>query len=60
MTILRAGTATYVDPSTGGTAAVVHSVLKATVASGESELQLVAAQDEMAAPRIQFPVVRLR
>ncbi len=55
--LLRTG-----DPATavGQTAAVVHSVLKATVASGESELQLVAAQDELAAPRIQFPVARLR
>ena len=34
----------------GRTAAVVYGVLKATVDSGVSELQLVAAQDEIAAP----------
>ena len=32
----------------GRTAAVVYGVLRATVDSGESELQLVAAQDEIA------------
>jgi len=42
------------------TAAVVHGVLSVTVASGESELQLVAAQDEIAAPTQHFLAVRLR
>ncbi|MET1005273.1 MAG: pyridoxal kinase PdxY [Propionibacteriaceae bacterium] len=42
------------------TAAVVYGVLKVTVDSGEPELQLVAAQDEIAHPTRQFKVVRLR
>ena len=44
----------------GQTAATVYGVLKATVDSGESELQLVAAQDEIAAPTRTFEVTRLR
>jgi pyridoxine kinase len=44
----------------GRTAAVVHGVLKATVASGESELQLVAAQDELVHPTDTFELRRLR
>jgi pyridoxine kinase len=44
----------------GQTAAVVYGVLKATVESGQSELQLVAAQDEIASPTHTFEVVRLR
>ena len=44
----------------GRTAAVVYAVLRATVAAGQSELQLVAAQDEIAAPTTTFEVVRLR
>ncbi|HEY5848327.1 MAG TPA: pyridoxal kinase PdxY [Microlunatus sp.] len=46
--------------SVGVTAAVVYGVLKATVESGLSELQLVAAQDEIASPTNTFEVVRLR
>ncbi|HYP44604.1 MAG TPA: pyridoxal kinase PdxY [Propionibacteriaceae bacterium] len=41
------------------TAAVVHAVLTATLDSGESELQLVAAQDEIAQPTTSFEVTRL-
>ncbi len=44
----------------GQTAATVYGVLKATVDSGESELQLVAAQEEIAAPTRTFEVTRLR
>jgi pyridoxine kinase len=43
-----------------GTAAVVHGVLEATIASGGSELALVAAQDEIAHPSRSFEAVRLR
>lgn len=49
-----------VADAVGETAAVVYGVLAATVDSGESELQLVAAQDEIAAPSNAFEVVRLR
>ncbi len=42
------------------TAAVVHGVLQITVDSGDPELQLVAAQDEIAAPSQRFRAVRLR
>lgn len=42
------------------TAAIVHGVLSKTVASGQSELQLVAAQDEMAAPSQHFEATRVR
>ncbi len=49
-----------VSQAVGRTAAVVYGVLKATVDSGLSELQLVAAQDEIAAPSNTFEVVRLR
>lgn len=42
------------------TAGVVHGVLVGTVASGESELQLVAAQDEIAHPTRTFEARRLR
>ncbi len=50
------------DPVTAveQTAAVIHGVLRVTVDSGESELQLVAAQDEIAAPSQTFGAVRLR
>jgi pyridoxine kinase len=44
----------------GETAAVVHGVLRVTVSSGEEELQLVAAQDEIATPSVAFAVTRLR
>jgi pyridoxine kinase len=42
------------------TAAVVFSVLAATVAAGHRELQLVAAQDEIVRPSHSFEVTRLR
>jgi pyridoxine kinase len=41
------------------TAARVYGVLKATVESGERELQLVAAQDELVQPTATFDAVRL-
>ncbi len=43
-----------------GTAAVVHGILAATVRLGQSELQLVAAQDEIVNPTHEFPANRLR
>jgi pyridoxine kinase len=49
-----------VPQAVGRTAAVVYGVLEITVESGLSELQLVAAQDEIAAPTNTFEVVRLR
>ena len=55
--LLRTGS---VAEAIGQTAATVYGVLKATVDSGESELQLVAAQDEIAAPTRTFEVTRLR
>ncbi len=39
---------------------MVYGVLRITVDSGLSELQLVAAQDEIAAPSNTFEVVQLR
>ncbi len=48
-----------VADAVGRTANVVYSVLKATTDSGESALQLVAAQDEIVSPTYQFPVLRL-
>jgi pyridoxine kinase len=42
------------------TAAVVHGVLRTTIDSGQAELQLVAAQDEIAAPSTRVEVTRLR
>jgi pyridoxine kinase len=42
------------------TAAVVHGVLRTTIDSGQAELQLVAAQDEIAAPSTRVDVTRLR
>ena len=42
------------------TAAVVYGVLKVTVDLGEAELQLVAAQDEIASPTVRFQATRLR
>jgi pyridoxine kinase len=42
------------------TAAVVYAVLRVTVESGQPELQLVAAQDEIVRPAQQFEAVRLR
>jgi pyridoxine kinase len=49
-----------VPTALGRTAAVVYGVLRATVDSGESELQLVAAQDELADPTASFEVRQLR
>jgi pyridoxine kinase len=49
-----------VAASVAHTAAVVHGVLDVTVASGQSELQLVAAQDEIATPTNTFAAQRLR
>jgi pyridoxine kinase len=54
--LLRSDLATALDR----TAAVVYGVLKATIDSGEAELQLVAAQDEIANPSNTFEVRRLR
>ena len=42
------------------TASSVFGILERTVASGERELQIVAAQDGIADPPMQFEVVRLR
>jgi pyridoxine kinase len=44
----------------GRTAAVIFSVLAATVAAGQRELQLVAAQDEIVRPSHRFEVKQLR
>ncbi|HET9872166.1 MAG TPA: pyridoxal kinase PdxY [Propionibacteriaceae bacterium] len=41
------------------TAAIVHGVLKATADSGEAELQLVAAQQEIVCPTMRFDVRQL-
>ena len=49
-----------VATAVGRTAAVVYGVLAVTVDSGLSELQLVAAQDEIAEPTRSFEVSRLR
>jgi pyridoxine kinase len=49
-----------VAASVAHTAAVVHGVLDVTVASGQSELQLVAAQDGIATPTNTFAAQRLR
>lgn len=38
----------------GATASIVYSILEATAASGEQELQLVAAQEDVVAPRHVF------
>lgn len=51
---------TDVPTALGRTAAVVYGVLRATIDSGESELQLVAAQDEIASPTAEFEVRQLR
>ncbi len=44
----------------GHTADAVYSVLRATTDASASELQLVAAQDEIVRPTHHFPVVRVR
>ncbi len=43
----------------GRTASAVYSILEATTASGDEELQLVSAQDDIVAPRHTFEAVRL-
>jgi pyridoxine kinase len=55
--LLRTG-----DPAIAlaSTAAVVHGVLEVTIASGGSELALVAAQEEIAHPTLTFKPDRLR
>jgi pyridoxine kinase len=40
----------------GAAGAAIHGVLRATVASGARELQLIAAQDELVSPSRWFPV----
>jgi pyridoxine kinase len=42
------------------TASSVFDLLQTTLDSGERELQLVQSQDEIASPRMQFDVTRLR
>ncbi len=44
----------------GATADIVYSVLKQTADSGLSELQLVAAQDEIVTPTYHFDVTQVR
>ena len=44
----------------GATADIVYSVLKQTADSGLSELQLVAAQDEIVTPTYHFDVTAVR
>ncbi len=56
-TLLSTGS---VETAVGRTAAMVYGVLTTTVDSGLSELQLVAAQDEIASPTHAFEVRRLR
>lgn len=49
-----------VAAAVGRTAAIVYGVLKTTVDLGEDELQLVAAQEEIAHPSNHFELTRLR
>lgn len=44
----------------GATASIVYSVLDATTSAGHPELRLVAAQDDLVAPRHRFQAHRLR
>lgn len=44
----------------GACASIVYCVLRDTLASGKSELQLVAAQEQLVAPSERFEVVRIR
>jgi len=55
--LLRSGSAAT---AVSRTAAVVYGVLRITVESGEPELQLVAAQEEIAHPSTVFEATRLR
>jgi pyridoxine kinase len=43
----------------GRTASSVHAVMEATADAGTREMQIVAAQDRLAAPTTEFPVSRL-
>ncbi|HOQ52661.1 MAG TPA: pyridoxal kinase PdxY [Micropruina sp.] len=54
---LRTGS---VAQALGHTADIVYSVLKLTADSGSSELQLVAAQDEIVTPTYHFDVTQVR
>jgi pyridoxine kinase len=54
---LRSGSAAQ---AVGQTADIVYSVLKQTTDSGLSELQLVAAQDEIVTPTYHFDVTQVR
>jgi len=45
--------------SLGEAAAAIHAVLTATQASGQREIQLIAAQDELVAPKHRFEVRRV-
>ncbi|MFT3860978.1 pyridoxal kinase PdxY [Micropruina sp.] len=54
---LRTGSAAQ---AVGQTADIVYSVLKQTADSGQSELQLVEAQDEIVAPTYHFDVHQVR
>ena len=51
--------AASVTCSLGRTAAMVLGVLRATAASGQAELQLVAGQEEIARPTYAATVIRL-
>ncbi|MFP5281960.1 MAG: pyridoxal kinase PdxY [Actinomycetes bacterium] len=55
--MLRTG---EVPTALAATADVVYGVLRATVDSGQAELQLVAAQEEIVHPSQRFEVTRLR
>ena len=55
--LLRSGSAAV---AVGATADVVYSVLKQTADSGQAELQLVAAQDEIVSPTYHFDVTQVR
>ena len=48
-----------VEQAVGRTADVVYSVLERTTALGRRELALVAAQDDLTAPRFRFDVRRI-
>ncbi|WP_231979818.1 carbohydrate kinase family protein [Tessaracoccus coleopterorum] len=45
--------------SLGQTASVVYSLLEATASMGHDELRLVAAQDDLVAPRHRYPARRI-
>jgi pyridoxine kinase len=60
--VFLGGLLTRDDPveALADTAAVAYEVLSTTAALGSRELQLVAAQDRIAAPQQRFEVCRLR